>query len=207
MLALDKQKMCNQSGNSPLDILLSEIRACRVCEPELPLGARPIIRARETARILIVGQAPGVRVHETGIPWNDPSGDRLREWMGLPKEAFYDETRVAIMPMGLCYPGRNARGGDLPPRPECMPRWADAVLALLPNIEFFVLAGMYAQRRYLGEKVKRTLTETVQCWREYAPRYIPLPHPSFRNNRWIKQHPWFTSEVVPYLQERIADLM
>ena len=190
-----------------LDRLLTQIRACRECKPQLPLGARPVIRAQSTARLLIVGQAPGLRVHETGIPWNDPSGDRLRDWMGLDRETFYDDARIAIMPMGLCYPGRNPRGGDLPPRPECAPKWTDAVLALLPEIKLIVLAGNYAQHWYLRDRAKKNLTETVRCWQEYIPRYIPLPHPSFRNNLWIKQHPWFIDEVIPYLRKRTAELM
>jgi len=194
-------------NNTLLEKLLLQIRACRECETCLPLGARPVIRAKETARILIVGQAPGLRVHETGIPWNDPSGDRLRTWMGLDRAAFYDDTRIAIMPMGLCYPGRNPRGGDLPPRPECAPKWVDAVLALLPNIEFFVLAGRYAQQWHLTTEVKPTLTETVRCWHIYTPRYMPVPHPSFRNNQWLRQNPWFEKEVVPYLQSRVAELI
>ena len=190
-----------------LDILLTQIRACQECDPQLPLGARPVIRAQSTAKVLIVGQAPGLRVHETGIPWNDPSGDRLRDWMGIDPQTFYDDARIAIMPMGLCYPGRNPRGGDLPPRQECAPKWADAVLALLPEIKFIVLAGNYAQRWYLRDRAKKNLTETVRCWQEYIPRYIPLPHPSFRNNLWIKQHPWFIDEVIPYLRKRTAELM
>lgn len=195
------------ADSSTLDKLLLQIRACRKCEPHLPLGARPVIRAQSTAKILIVGQAPGLRVHKTGIPWNDPSGDRLRDWMGIDRHTFYDDTRIAIMPMGLCYPGRNPRGGDRPPRPECAPKWADAVLELLPEIKFIILAGSYAQRWHLGKKVKKNLTATVACWQEYIPRHTPLPHPSFRNNHWIKQHPWFTSEVIPYLRKRTAELL
>ena len=190
-----------------LETLLTQIRTCRRCEGMLPLGARPVLRAKETARILIVGQAPGLRVHETGIPWNDPSGDRLREWMGLDRDDFYDDTRVAIIPMGFCYPGRNPKGGDLPPRPECAPLWADTLRSMLPGIALTVLAGQYAQRWHLGDRMKGNLTDTVKRWREYAPHHIPLPHPSFRNNLWIKQNTWFTEEVIPYLKKRVAELM
>ena len=195
------------SDKSPLEKLLVEIRACRECEPGLPLGARPVIRAKQTARILVVGQAPGLRVHETGIPWNDPSGDRLRSWMGVDRDAFYDETHIAIMSMGLCYPGRSPRGGDLPPRPECAQKWMNAVLALLPDIEFSLLLGRHAQRWHLGKNAKNSLTETVRCWQAYAPRYLPLPHPSPRNNAWFKKNTWFEQEILPYLQSRIATLI
>ncbi len=197
----------NDPNRYGLDALLTDIRACRVCEAHLPLGPRPVIRARETARLLIVGQAPGLRVHETGIPWNDPSGDRLRAWLALDRPVFYDETRIAIMPMGLCYPGRNKRGGDLPPRPECAPRWFEAVMGLLPQVQLIVLAGRYAQAWHLGEHVKPTLTETVRCWREYLPRYAPIPHPSFRNNLWLRKHPWFERDVLPALRTRVHALL
>jgi uracil-DNA glycosylase len=187
--------------------LLVQIRACDCCATELPLGARPILRASTTARILIVGQAPGLQVHETGIPWNDPSGDRLRNWMGIDRDIFYDASRIAIMPMGLCYPGRNPRGGDLPPRSECAPRWFDKVLALLPEIQFTLLAGAYGQRWYLGNSVRKTVTETVRSWQEYVPDYLPLPHPSYRNNLWLKQNPWFEQEVLPYLKNRMREII
>ncbi len=197
----------SKSNRDRLTELLVAIRACRLCEPNLPLGSRPVIRARETARILIVGQAPGLRVHETGIPWNDPSGDRLRDWLGLDRETFYDDRHIAIMPMGLCYPGRNTRGGDLPPRPECAPQWADAVLALLPRITLIVLAGRYAQQWHLGDKIEPTLTETVRRWRRYEPRYMPLPHPSFRNNLWLRRNPWFEQHTLPVFRRRIEAIM
>ncbi|HOZ46633.1 MAG TPA: uracil-DNA glycosylase family protein [Candidatus Hydrogenedentes bacterium] len=184
-----------------LDALLAEVRACRQCADVLPLGPRPVVRGRASARILIVGQAPGTKVHETGIPWNDPSGDRLRKWLHLDRERFYDESRIAIIPMGYCYPGRNARGGDLPPRPECARLWLDRLRALLPRIELTLLVGGYAQRHYLGARAGASLTETVRAWREYAPAYFPLPHPSFRNLDWMKRNPWFEREVVPALRE------
>lgn len=187
--------------------VLERIRACRMCADALPHAPRPVIRARSTARILIVGQAPGLRVHETGIPWNDPSGDRLRDWMDLGRDAFYDDARIAIMPMGLCYPGRAPRGGDLPPRPECAPQWFSSVLARLPRITLYILAGRHAQQWYLGERSPKTVTETVRRWRDFAPSHIPLPHPSFRNNRWLQHNAWFEQEVLPYLRRRVQETM
>ena len=190
-----------------LETLLAEVRACRACEAALPLGPRPVLRARVTARLLIVGQAPGTKVHATGLPWNDPSGDRLRAWMDVDRATFYDDARIAIVPAGLCYPGRAARGGDLPPRPECAPLWLGRVLECLPRIELTMLAGSYAQRLHLGDRVKGSLTETVRAWREYLPRYFPLPHPSFRNLHWLRENPWFEAEAVPCLRERVRALM
>ncbi|MEE9210957.1 MAG: uracil-DNA glycosylase family protein [Kiloniellales bacterium] len=187
--------------------MLAEARACRVCAAHLPLGARPVLRARATARLLIVGQAPGTRVHETGIPWNDPSGDRLRAWLGIDRETFYDQDRIAIVPMGFCYPGRDPRGGDNPPRPECAPLWHPPLLAALPAVELTLLVGLYAQRRYLDTRRRRTLTETVRAWAEYAPEYLPLPHPSWRNTGWLKRQPWFEAELVPHLRARVRALL
>lgn len=185
-----------------LGALLAKIRACRHCEAVLPMGPRPVLRASRSATLLIVGQAPGLRVHQTGIPWNDPSGDRLREWLGLDRDAFYDERRIAIMPMGLCYPGTAERGGDLPPRPECGPLWHDAVLAELPNVRLTLLVGQYAQARYLGAARKATLTETVRAWRDYGP-LLPLPHPSWRNTAWLRRNPWFAAALLPELRRRV----
>lgn len=190
-----------------LDAVLESVRACRLCADKLPFEPRPVLRARATARLLIVGQAPGTRVHETGLPWNDPSGIRLRAWLQIDRDAFYDETRIAIIPMGYCYPGREARGGDKPPRPECAPHWLPQLLPLLPRIELTLLIGAYAQQHYLGARCKRNLTETVQAWREYAPAYWPLPHPSFRNLHWFKTHPWFEAEALPVLRERVHALL
>jgi uracil-DNA glycosylase len=187
--------------------LLREVRACRICEAELPLGPRPVLRARASARVLIVGQAPGTRVHETGIPWNDPSGERLRSWMNVDRETFYDESRFAIVPMGFCYPGRLPRGGDMPPRPECAQHWLERILECLPNIELTLLFGQYAHRQYLGAARKKTLTETVQAWQEYTPRYLPMPHPSPRNIGWLQRHPWFEADVVPYLRRRVRQTL
>ena len=190
-----------------LEALLTEIRACTICAAHLPLGPRPVLRAKATARLMIVGQAPGTKVHASGIPWNDPSGDRLRDWMALPREGFYDEARIAIVPMGFCYPGRAKNGGDNPPRPECAPTWHERVIAHLPNLDLIVLAGAYAQRHYLGPAAGRTMTETVAGWRDHAPRIVPLPHPSWRTRAWVKKNPWFETELLPPLRERVAALV
>ncbi|MEH0667363.1 uracil-DNA glycosylase family protein [Vibrio scophthalmi] len=186
-----------------LDSLLNEIRACRHCEPHLPLGANPVIQAHQDAKLLIIGQAPGTRVHHSSIPWNDPSGDRLREWLGLDKTQFYDAKHIAIMPMGLCYPGKG-RSGDLPPRKECAPMWHQKVLEALPNIGMTLLIGQYAQRYYLSDK-PRSLTETVKQWHTWAPHTLPLPHPSPRNTLWLKRNPWFEAEVVPYIHQYVHE--
>ena len=183
--------------------LLEEVRACRLCEPHLPLGPRPVVQAGEGARLLIVGQAPGTRVHETGIPWNDPSGERLRDWLQIGPETFYDADQVAIVPMGLCYPGRG-KGGDLPPRPECAPQWHGPLLAALPNRRLTLLVGQYAQRYYLPQPGK-TLTDNVRHFaRALEAGFFPLPHPSPRNRLWLRQRPWFDEEVVPVLREQVA---
>lgn len=185
-----------------LDALLREIRACRLCEAHLPLGPRPVLAASASARLLIVSQAPGARVHETGIPWNDASGRRLREWLQLDEATFYDAQRVAIVPMGFCYPGR-AGSGDAPPRPECRATWHPRLLPLLREVEFTLSIGQYAQAWCLGTRRKATLTETVRAWREYLPDNMPLPHPSPRNVGWFKANPWFEAEVLPALRERV----
>ncbi len=200
-----------KSPEAALERTLRDARACRVCAAELPLGPRPIVRARATARLLIVGQAPGTRVHETGIPWNDPSGERLRDWLAVDRETFFDQARIAIMPMGFCYPGRDPRGGDNPPRPECAPLWHPPLLAALPAVELTLLVGLYAQRRYLdakgGAKRRGNLTETVRAWADYWPAYLPLPHPSWRNTGWLKRNPWFAAELLPELRARVRDLL
>ncbi|PWE17084.1 uracil-DNA glycosylase [Marinicauda salina] len=187
--------------------LKTEIRACTVCEPDLPRGARPIIRGAATSRILVVGQAPGVLAHESATPFNDPSGRRLRAWMGVSDAEFYDEARVAIAPMGFCYPGQDARGGDRPPRPECAPLWQARVRAALPALELTVLVGAHAQRFHLGRRARRTLTETVLHWRECWPEFIALPHPSWRNNAWLKRNPWFEADVLPALHSRVRSIL
>ncbi len=189
------------------DQLLAAIRHCRECAAYLLLGPNPVLRVGdERARILVIGQAPGTKVHQSGIPWNDPSGDRLRQWMGLTSGQFYDQSKIAIMPMGFCYPGKGT-SGDLPPRPECAPLWHDQIMAHLPAIRLTLLIGQYAQARYLGPGRKSTLTETVKAWREYGKDgYLPLVHPSPRNRLWLIKNPWFEAEVVPSLRERVADL-
>lgn len=186
-----------------LSQLLLDIRACRVCEPELPLGARPVLIADARARILVAGQAPGTRVHATGIPWNDASGQRLREWLGLEPEVFYDPARLAIVPMGFCYPG-TGKSGDLPPRAECWKLWHDRIFALLPRLELRIVIGQYAQAYHLAGRTRGSLTETVAAWREFAPALYPLPHPSPRNQMWLKRNPWFAEELLPDLRATVA---
>jgi len=182
----------------PLTDLLTDIRQCRICDEALPLGANPVVRASHSARILIIGQAPGTRVHESGIPWNDPSGDRLRQWLQMDKEQFYDDSVLAIVPMGFCYPGKG-KSGDLPPRKECAENWHEPLMAHLKNVELVLLIGQYAQRHYLQSPYKN-LTDTVKNWREFPERYLPLPHPSPRNQLWLKKNPWFDADVVPELR-------
>mgnify|MGYP005719031079 FL=1 len=190
-----------------LPLLLERISACRTCADQLPLGPRPVVQLNHDARILIIGQAPGTKVHESGIPFNDPSGDRLRDWLGLDRPQFYDPGLVALMPSGFCYPGRSERGGDLPPRKECAPQWHPEILPHLPRIELTLLVGQYAQAYYLGADRKKTLTETVAAWRSYLPDYWPTPHPSWRVNQWLKKNDWFESEVLPELRRRVADIV
>ncbi|MFA6986005.1 MAG: uracil-DNA glycosylase family protein [Arenimonas sp.] len=186
-----------------LDSLLTQIRACRLCEAHLPLPPRPVLRASESARLLVVGQAPGTLVHASGIPWSDASGMRLRSWLALDRDEFYDESKVAIVPMGFCYPG-TGRNGDLPPRPECAQTWHPKLLPMLPDIRLVLAIGHYAQVYFLGALRKKSLTDSVRAWQEYAPRYFPLPHPSPRNVAWFKHNPWFDAEVVPALRKRVA---
>ncbi len=183
--------------------LLVEVRSCRACEANLPLGPRPVLQAQASARLLIVGQAPGVRVHTSGVPWDDASGDRLRAWTGLDTAHFYDACEVAIIPMGFCYPGRG-RGGDLPPRRECADLWLDQLLARLPSIELTLLIGLHSQRHFLGRRRKPSLTETVKAWREFGPDVLPLPHPSSRNTPWFQRNPWFEHDLLPALKQRLA---
>lgn len=185
-----------------LSTVLRRARACTACKEALPHEPRPVFRAGRSARLLIVGQAPGRRVHETGIPWNDPSGDVLREWLQLDRDAFYDTSNVAIVPMGLCYPG-TVEGADLPPRAECGPRWQPAFKAALPEVRLTLLVGQYAAGFHLKQRKKRTLTETVRAFREYLPEYFVLPHPSWRNKAWLKKNPWFAELVIPALRSRV----
>jgi uracil-DNA glycosylase len=189
-----------------LAALLVAVRQCRACESALPLGPRPVLQADASARILVVGQAPGRRVHLTGVPWDDPSGERLRVWMGVDRHTFYDAARVAIIPMGYCYPGKGG-GGDLPPRGECAELWLAHLLAKLPRIELTLLIGHHAQRHFLGQRRKPTLADTTRAWREYAPGYAPLPHPSPRNQPWFKAHPGFERQVLPALRARVRSAL
>jgi uracil-DNA glycosylase len=189
-----------------LESLLAAVRACRTCEAHLPLGPRPVLSAAATARILIVGQAPGARVHRTGVPWDDPSGERLRDWLGVSADVFYDESRIAIIPMGYCYPGRG-KGGDLPPRPECAQLWLEPLLAKLPMIELTLLIGQHAQRHFLGKRRKASLAETTRAWAQYCPPYIPLPHPSPRNTPWLQRNSGFEQHLLPELRRRIEALL
>ena len=189
-----------------LDDLYAEIRACRLCAPHLPLGPRPVVRGAASARLLIISQAPGTKVHETGLSFNDRSGDRLRQWLGIDRTVFYDEARVAIVGMGFCYPGRR-KGGDLPPRPECAPLWHARVLALLPKIELTLLIGSYAIEYYLAGAKRRSMAETVAAWRDFLPRSLPLPHPSWRTMMFEQRNPWFEAELLPELRRRVGALV
>jgi uracil-DNA glycosylase len=186
---------------------LADIRACRHCEAHLPLGPRPVVRASPTAKLLIIAQAPGTRVHETGLSFNDRSGDRLRDWLGVDHATFYDESRIAIVGMGFCYPGVDRHGGDLPPRPECAPLWHPRLLPLLPSVELTLLVGMHAHERYLPALRRLTVTERVAAWREHLPHTFVLPHPSWRNTGWLKRHPWFEAEALPELRARVRALI
>lgn len=191
--------------NIPLQNLLTEIRNCDLCTHDLPLGANPVIQVANTAKILIIGQAPGTRVHETGIPWNDPSGNKLRQWLQLSDDEFYDENKIAIMPMGLCYPGKG-KSGDLPPRKECAPQWHHKVFEHLPDVKLILLIGQYAQKSYLNDGYK-TLTERVMHATEAKAPFFPLPHPSPRNQIWLKKNPWFESKVLPELRKKVHDVL
>lgn len=193
-------------SSTDLAALLKRVRACRICAAALPLGPRPVLRARVGARLLIIGQAPGAKVHESGIPWDDRSGDVLRDWLAVDKETFYDESRIAIVPMGFCYPGVDPRGGDNPPRPECA-AWHEPLLAHLPNIALTLLIGLHAQKHYLRAKRRRTLAATVAAWRDHGPGLMPLPHPSWRNLQWRRKNPWFEDDVVPALRRRVRGLL
>jgi uracil-DNA glycosylase len=192
---------------STLSRLLEDVRACRLCAEHLPLGPRPVVQLHPDARILIIGQAPGTKVHETGIPFNDPSGDRLRDWLGADRETFYDPAKIALMPSGFCYPGRAPRGGDLPPRKECAPHWHPRLKPELTGVKLTLLVGQYAQAYYLGRARKRTLGETVHAWQDYLPDYWPTPHPSWRVNHWLAKNTWFETEVLPTLRQRVRGIL
>lgn len=189
-----------------LESLLHRVAQCRICEKDLPLGPRPVLSAHPDCKILIIGQAPGTKVHATGIPWNDPSGDNLRRWLEVDRELFYDPKVFGIIPMGFCYPGRG-KGGDLPPRPECAPTWHGALRQHLPNLRLTLLIGSYAQAYYLGAERKGTLTETVRSFESYLPQYFPLVHPSPRNRLWMRRNPWFEERVVPRLRQTVWEII
>lgn len=190
-----------------LHALLAEIRACRLCAAQLQDGARPVLQASASSRLLIVSQAPGRKVHATGIPFNDVSGNRLRDWLGIDRDTFYDATRVAIVPMGFCFPG-SGRSGDLPPRPECAPTWHPRLLPLLKHAQLTLAIGQYAQAGLLGESRGPSLTDTMLAWREHLARgVLPLPHPSPRNQLWLKRNPWFEAELLPVLRERVRHVL
>jgi uracil-DNA glycosylase len=189
---------------SSLDAIAAEARACVHCAAHLPLGPRPVFRVSPTARLLIIGQAPGTKVHATGIPWNDPSGERLRGWLMMDREQFYDTSRIAIVPMGFCYPGRLPNGGDAPPRPECAPLWHTKLLSAMPAIRLSLLVGGYALTHFLG---KGPMTERVRAYRDYLPMYFPLPHPSWRTTGWERNNPWFQAEALPALRETVTAVL
>ena len=206
MKVLQAVFMAGHESARSLDDLLAQVRACRACEAHLPLGPRPVVQAGAAARILIVGQAPGARVHASGIPWGDRSGDRLRDWMGIDAEHFYDPSRVAIVPMGFCFPGRGP-GGDLPPRRECAPLWHERLIGQLPKIKLTLLVGAYAQLHHLRHTGHVSVTRTMNNWRAHAPDVIPLPHPSPRNVAWFKANPWFDDELLPVLRQSVRKLI
>lgn len=195
-----------------IDDLTSEIRSCRACADDFAAtrtghAPRPVAWLSETAPILIAGQAPGMRVHESGLPFDDRSGDRLREWLGIGREVFYDRSRVAILPMAFCFPGYDAKGGDLPPPRRCAQLWRDRALAAMPHVRLTLLVGGYAQAWTLGDRAARTLTDTVARWRDFGPAIMPLPHPSWRNSGWLRRNPWFEAEVLPTLRARVEALL
>lgn len=183
--------------------LLNEIQNCTICSKYLPLGPRPIVTAHFESKVIIVGQAPGTKVHNSGIPWDDASGKQLRKWLNVSSEQFYNTKNFAIIPMGFCYPGKG-KSGDLPPRTECAPQWHEQLLNKMPKVELIILIGMYAQKYYLKDKAKKTLTETVKNYQAYLPDYFVLPHPSPRNRFWFTKNPWFEKEVIPELQRKSA---
>lgn len=186
--------------------LLAEIKKCAICEPFLDLGANPVVTAHQNSKIVIIGQAPGTKVHKSGIPWNDASGKQLRKWLNVSDEDFYNVNKFAIVPMGFCYPGKG-KTGDKPPKKECAPKWHQQLFDKMPNLELIILIGMYAQNYYLKDKAKRTLTETVDNYPAYLPKYFTLPHPSPRNRFWLTKNPWFEKNVIPELQKRVAEIL
>jgi len=190
-----------------LDAVLAEIRACRACQGELPHEPRPVVRVFPETRLLICGQAPGRRVHESGLPFTDPSGDRLRDWLGVDYETFYADPRIGVAAMAFCFPGTDPKGGDYPPPPRCASLWRPRLIERLPKVELTLLVGSYAMRWKLGARTRSSMTETVRAWRDYLPDCLPMPHPSWRNTAWLKRNPWFEGEVVPYLRQRVGEIM
>jgi uracil-DNA glycosylase len=189
-----------------MKLLLNEIRQCTHCKDHLVLAPKPIIQSSRLSKIIIIGQAPGLKAHDSGIPWNDKSGDRLRDWLGIDKDMFYNPSNFTLMPMGFCYPGKG-KSGDLPPRPECAPLWHHQILTHLKEVKLVLLIGQYAQHFYLKKHCKQTLTQTVENYREYLPKYLPLPHPSPRNQNWLKVNPWFNKKVIPDLQKAVSKIL
>lgn len=190
-----------------LEAVLADIAACRACAPELPHEPRPVVRVSPQTRLLICGQAPGRRVHESGLPFTDPSGDRLRAWMGVDYETFYGRPEIGVAAMAFCFPGTNPKGGDFPPPPRCAQLWRPQLLQQLPQVELTLLVGGYAQEWALGERMQANTTETVRAWRDYGPAILPMPHPSWRNTGWLKRNPWFEDEVTPYLRQRVLEIL
>jgi uracil-DNA glycosylase len=190
-----------------LEAVLSDIAACRACAGELPHEPRPVVRVFPETRLLICGQAPGRRVHESGLPFTDPSGDRLRTWMGVDYETFYADRRIGVAAMAFCFPGTSPKGGDYPPPARCAQLWRPQLLPHLPKVELTLLVGSYAQAWALGDRRKGSLAETVAAWRDYLPAYLPMPHPSWRNTSWLKRNPWFEDEAAPYLRQRVATIL
>jgi uracil-DNA glycosylase len=190
-----------------LDSVLAEIRACRACADELPHEPRPVVRVSSGTRLLICGQAPGRRVHESGLPFDDPSGERLRDWMGIDRETFYGHPAIGVAAMAFCFPGTDPAGGDYPPPKRCAALWRPRLMAALPKMELTLLVGFHAQAWALGPRRKGSMTETVRAWRDYLPAFLPLPHPSWRNTGWLKKNPWFDAEVAPYLRATVARLL
>lgn len=195
------------AADRALEEAIAAARACTICAKELPLGPRPVLLVRPTSRLLIVSQAPGTRVHETGLPFNDRSGDRLRAWLGIDRDAFYGNPQLGIMGVGFCYPGVDAKGGDKPPMKVCAPTWHPRIRPLLTRVELTLLVGSYAQDYYLGKRRRGSMTETIAAWRDYLPGFLPLPHPSWRNTGWLKRNPWFERDLVPLLRRRVKTLL
>lgn len=194
-------------SQNKFNFLLSKIQACKLCASMFPHEPRPVIRGLPSAQLLIIGQAPGTRVQETGLSFNDASGDRLRQWLNIDRHTFYDETKIAIMPMGLCFPGQNTQGADLPPSPLCAQQWHHRFLSFLPHLKLTLLVGRYAQRYYLKQYKELSSTDLIRSWKELPSSFFPLPHPSWRNNSWLKKNPWFIQDLLPVLQQRIQECL